>query len=256
MLGLLNPFNLDWYLQNPWLLIFLAFQIWMLVDAVRRQEWFWAIFIFIFPLLNAILYYFLVYRAYAAASPTRGFELPGTHKRHRIRELQAQIHHLDKAHHHAELGDIYFQEGKLDDAEKSYRAAIERDPSDADFQAHLGQCLLRQDKPAEAAPLLEKIARENPRHDYGYTLMAYAEALMKLGKKDEALATWKQVLEHHSYARARVQLAQIYIDRGEKDLARKELNDFLADEAYTASFQKKQDKPWIKQAKSLLRQLS
>lgn len=255
MLGILNPLNLDWYFQHPLLLVLLAFYIWMLVDAIRRQEWMWVIFIVIFPLLNAFLYYFLVYRAAAAASPTRGFELPGTHKRHRIRELQSQIHHLDKAHHHAELGDIYFQEGKLDEAEKAYRAAIERDSTDPDFQAHLGQCLLRQGKPQDAISLLEKVVRENPRHDYGYTLMAYAETLMHLGQKDAALAAWKEVLEHHSYARARVQLAKLYIERDEKDLARKELNDFLADEAHTAGFQRKRDKPWITEARSLLRKL-
>lgn len=253
MLGIFNPFNLDWYFQNPLLLLPLAFQIWMLVDAIRRQEWVWVIFMIIFPLLNAILYYFLVYRAQPSA--TQGFELPGTYKRHRIRELQAQIHHLDKAHHHAELGDVYFQQGKLTEAEQSYRAAIERDSSDPDFHAHLGQCLLRQGKVEQAAPLLERVARENPRHDYGHTLMAYAEALTKLGQKDAALEVWKSVLEHHSYARARVQLAQLHADRGEKDLAKKELTDFLADETHGVPFQKRRDKPWIKQAKTLLRQL-
>jgi tetratricopeptide (TPR) repeat protein len=253
MLGIFNPFDLDWYFQNPLLLLPLAFQIWMLVDAIRRQEWIWVIFMIIFPLLNAVLYYFLVYRAQPSA--TQGFELPGTYKRHRIRELQAQIHHLDKAHHHAELGDVYFQQGKLTEAEQSYRAAIERDSTDTDFHAHLGQCLLRQGKVEEAAPLLERVARENPRHDYGHTLMAYAEALTKLGQKDAALEVWKSVLEHHSYARARVQLAQLYADRGEKELAKKELSDFLADEVHGVSFQKRRDKLWMKQARTLLRQL-
>jgi tetratricopeptide (TPR) repeat protein len=253
MLGILNPFNLEWYFQNPLLLVALAFQLWMLVDAIRRQEWLWVIFIIIFPLFNAILYYFLVYRAQPSA--TQGFELPGTYKRHRIRELQAQIHHLDKAHHHAELGDVYFQQGKLDEAEKCYRAAIERDSGDPDFHAHLGQCLLRLGKAHEAAPLLERVVKENPRHDYGHTLMAYAETLDKLGQKDAAIETWKSVLEHHSYARARVQLAQLHAEVGEKELAKKELTDFLADEAHGVSFQKHRDKLWIKKAKAVLRQL-
>src|SRR5688572_13632978 len=135
MLGFFNPFNLDWYFQHPLLLVSLAFQIWMMVDAFRRQEWIWVIFMIIFPLFNAVLYYFLVYRAQPSA--TQGFELPGTYKRHRIRELQAHIHHLDKAHHHAELGDIYFQQGKLDEAEKSYRPAIESESNDPDFNQHL-----------------------------------------------------------------------------------------------------------------------
>lgn len=253
MFAVLNPLDLHLYLQQPWLLVLFGFQIWMLVDAIRRQEYIWALFIFIFPLVNALLYYFLVYRAQPSA--TRGFELPGASKRSRMKELQTQIHHLDKAHHHAELGDIYFQQGKLAEAERSYRAAVERDASDPDFQAHLGQCLLRQGKAAEAAPLLESVIRQNPQHDYGHTLMAYAETLAKLGRKDEALTTWQRVLENHGYARARVQLSELYLERGATELARKELTDLLADEAHGPAFQKQRDKVWLKRAKALLKQL-
>jgi tetratricopeptide (TPR) repeat protein len=250
--GLFNLLNAD-LLRNPWVLLVALFTIWMIIDAIRRQEYIWAAFMVFFPGVSPILYFFLVYRAQPSA--TTGFELPGTYKRHRIKELQAQIHHLDKAHHHSELGDIYFQQGKLQDAERCYRAAIERDGTDVDFQAHLGQCLLRQGKAEEAAPLLERIIKANPKHDYGHTLMAYAETLTKLGQKDAALAAWKQVLEHHTYGRARVQLAGLYLERGEKDLARHELTEFLMDEAHGPAFQKKRDKPWTRRAKSMLKEI-
>lgn len=245
--------GLPTFLQSPLALLFTAFWVWMLIDAVRRQEWLWVLFLFLFPPLNTILYFFLVYRAQPSA--TSGFELPGTHNRRRIAELQSQIHHLDKAHHHAQLGDIYFQQGKLKEAEGCYRAAIERDGNDPDFQAHLGQCLLRQDRVQEAAPLLEAVVQANPRHDYGHSLMAYAEALAKLGHKDLAVTTWKQVLEHHSYARAHVQLAELYAELGQTDLARKEASELLADEKHAAAFQKKKDKVWTQRAKALLKKL-
>src|SRR6185436_15694611 len=130
----------------------------------------------------------------------------------------------------------------------------ERDASDPDFHAHLGQCLLRQGRAEEAAPLLEKVARENPQHDYGHTLMAYAEALTQLGRKDAAIKTWQKVLENHGYARARVQLSELYVERGDKEFAQKELNDLIADEAHGPAFQKKRDKVWVKRAKALLKQ--
>lgn len=34
------------------------FQLWMFIDAVRKGEWMWAVFIWLFPMLNAVLYYF------------------------------------------------------------------------------------------------------------------------------------------------------------------------------------------------------
>ena len=109
------------------------------------------------------MYYFYVYRS--STSSVSGFELPGAQSRKRIRELQAQIHHIDNASHHFQLGDVYFQRGKLEEAEKCYRAALERDPNDIDTRAHLGQCLLRLNQmvakaPAEAQPILEGIMHE------------------------------------------------------------------------------------------------
>src|ERR1039457_4443696 len=165
--------NIGYLRSNPWLALVFLFQLWMLVDAIRRQEWLWAFFIFIGWGFAALFYYFLVYAA--APSATRGFELPGAFKRRRIKQLEAQIHYLDKAHHYSQLGDLFFQQGKLEKAEACYRASLERDPTDIDPRAHLGQCLLRAKRPAEARPLLEAAVAENPKHEYGYSQMALAE---------------------------------------------------------------------------------
>src|SRR5213594_1277597 len=166
-----NLINVEYWFSNPWLPLVSLFSLWMFIDAVRRREWVWALFIFVGFGFSALFYYFAVYRA--APSATRGFELPGAFDRRRIKQLQAQVHHLDKAHHHLQLGDIYFQQGKLEKAEAYYRAAMERDPNDIDTRAHLGQCLLRLQRATEARPLLEAVCAQNPKHDYGHTMMAF-----------------------------------------------------------------------------------
>jgi len=242
----------NYLISSPIWLAVAVFEIWMFIDAIRRREWFWAVFMFIFPLLNAVLYFFLVYRA-EASSVTRGFELPGAQSRKRIKELQAQIHHLDNAYHHFQLGDLYFQRGKLAEAEKCYRAAFQRDPQDIDTRAHLGQCLLRQKRAAEARPLLEGVVAENPRHEYGYTMMALAETFTALGETDTALNIWQQVTAEHSYPRAKVQLAELYIAKNQPGLARAELNDVLSDDVHAPAFQRKRDRVWVWRAKSLMR---
>src|SRR5882724_3848673 len=249
-LNLSNLLNPDYWRSYPWLALVGVFSLWMLVDAVRRREWVWAFFIFIGMGLSALFYYFAVYRT--GASATRGFELPGAFDRRRIKELQAQIYHLDKPHHHSQLGDIYFQQGKLQQAESCYRAALERDPQDIDTRAHLGQSLLRQKRPTEARPLLEGVIAENPKHDYGYSLMALAETLNAVGEKDAALNIWKQVTENHSYPRAKVQLAELYLARNQAELARAELKEVLADDVHAPTFQRRRDRVWVRRAKSLL----
>lgn len=243
---LLNP---SFWLSNPWLPLIGLFQLWMLIDAIRRREWVWAFFIIVGYGLAAMFYYFYVYRD--APSATRGFELPGAFDRRRIKELEGKIHHLDKAHHYSQLGDIYFQQGKLQKAEECYRAALERDANDIDTRAHLGQCLLRQKRPAEARPLLEGVMAENPKHEYGYTQMALAETLTALGETDAALAMWKEVTESHSYPRAKVQLAELYAARNQTDLARNEVKEVLSDDAHAPAFQRRRDRVWIRRAKKL-----
>lgn len=248
-----NLLNFSYLLSSPLVLLVSLFNLWMLVDSIRRREWIWAFFIFVGWGLSAVLYYFFVYRDSPTA--TRGFELPGAFDRRRIKELQAQIHHLDKAHHHFQLGDIYFQQGKLDKAEACYRASLERDSTDIDTRAHLGQCLLRENKPTEARPLLEGVVRENPKHDYGYSQMALAETLTALGDTDAAMAIWKQVTENHSYPRAKVQLAELYVARDQKDLARAELKDVIADDQHAPTYQRKRDRVWVRRARGLMRKL-
>src|ERR1039457_3620793 len=131
----LLPGSWDTLWRNPLVLLMGVFQLWMLIDALRREEWMWAVFIFFFSIFSALLYFFMVYRA--APSATLGFQLPGAHDRRRIKELQDQIHHLDKPHHYLQLGDIYFQKGNLPKAAECYRASLERDPADIDARAHM-----------------------------------------------------------------------------------------------------------------------
>ncbi len=140
--SLLNSLgNIDYLFGSPLLLAILAFQIWMLIHALRNREWLWALFIFVGWGIAALWYYFQVY--HGSAATMNGFQLPGAQSRARIKELQAKIHHVDNAYQHFQLGDVYFQKGKLAQAEQCYREALARDVSDIDTRAHLGQCLLR-----------------------------------------------------------------------------------------------------------------
>ena len=249
--SLLNLMDWDFLLTNPVVLAITAFQLWMFIHAIRNREWVWALFIFIGYGIGAFWYYFTVYRETAST----GFELPGAQSRARVKELQAKIHHLDNAYHHFQLGDHYFQRGKFADAEKSYRAALERDGKDIDTRAHLGQCLVRLNRPAEARPLLEGVMNEKPDHDYGYSMMALAETLTALGETDNALLYWEHVTQNHSYPRAKVQLAELYAVKNRPDAARAQLRDVLSDDAHAPAFQRARDRVWIRRARSLMGRL-
>ena len=248
-----ESFRAGMWLRLAGLGLFYLVILWFVIDAIRRREWFWVIALIVLPGLAAIWYFFSVYRGSSLSS---GFELPGAYNRKRIKELQELIHNLDKAHHHSELGDIYFQKGRLDQAEACYRAALERDANDLDTRAHLGQCLIRQNRAAEARPLIQGVLRENPKHDYNHTAMAYAETLAALGETDAAIQSWEYVMANNSYARARVHLAALYLAKDRPELARTQLEDVLADAPHAATFQRKRDRVWVTRAKSLMRRMT
>jgi hypothetical protein len=128
---------------------------------------------------------------------------------------------------------------------------LERDPEDDDTVSHLGQCLLRQGKAADAKPLLEKVLAADPRHDFGYTLMALAETQTALGEVDAALLNWKRVLENNSYPRARVQYAELLASRGMVDEAQAEIDEVLADQNHSPAFEKSRNAVWIRRARKL-----
>ncbi|MGH7968882.1 MAG: tetratricopeptide repeat protein, partial [Limisphaerales bacterium] len=77
----------------------------------------------------------------------------------------------------------------------------------------------------------------------------------ELGDTDGAMAIWKQVTENHSYPRAKVQLAELYLARDQKDLARTELKDIIADDQHAPTYQRKRDRVWVRRARALMRKL-
>jgi hypothetical protein len=144
--------------------------------------------------------------------------------------------------------------GKHDKALSSYLAAYERDRNDLDIRAHLGACLVRLGRAAEARTLLEGVVAEKPRHDHGHTLMSLAEAQTALGERDAAISTWKHVIAGNSYGRARVQLAELYLARGDAGEARALLQKVIEDDASSPDFHRQREAVWVKRARKMLSQ--
>ncbi|MEY4388115.1 MAG: hypothetical protein RLY20_3398 [Verrucomicrobiota bacterium] len=240
-------------IANPWMIPVAGFMVWMFVNAVRRKEWLWAAFIVLGFGFSAVFYFFAVYRSRPSA--TSGYELPGSLDKTRVKELEIQIQNIDNAHHHSQLGDVYFQQGKLAKAEACYRAALQRDPQDLDTRAHLGQCLLRLKRMAEAKPLLEGVVVQDAQHDYGHTKMALAETFAALGEPERALQLWKEVTENHAYPRARVQYAEMLIARNEIEPARAVLTEVIDDDPHAPTHQRQRDRVWTRKARSLLKKI-
>ena len=244
-------------LRNPLGLLFLVFALWMVVGAIQREEWLWLFFIVLFPIINAPLYYFFSYRHRGGGGA--GTLFLGGAERKRVQELKQQIHHLDKAHMHLELADIYLRQQKFNLAEEHYQASLEREPEDMDAKAHYGRCLMYLKRFGEARSFLEDVCMADPKHDYGASLIALGECEIELGQKDTAMSLFERAMENNSYAQPRVRLAELYLeseDQEKRDRARQLVEDVLREETLTPAYQQKQEAEWTRRARKLLSSMS
>lgn len=248
---MLTGCNSELWIAGPMLAPLGFLHLWALITAVRYRNWLWLVALLAVPVLAAFPYFFFHLHHHG---PT-GFELPGALDRARLRRLEAELARIDKPHLHAQLGDHYYQLGKLDRALASYQAAHQRDPADRDIRAHLGQCLVRLGRAEEALPLLAGVVADQPRHDHGYTQMALAEAQAALGRAGDAIATWRQVTARHSYPRARVQLAELLAAAGDVAGARALLREVVDDDRTAPDFHRRRERVWVRRARRALRKL-
>ncbi len=255
LLAFLFSWDLGALWSNPLALVFYVFSVWMLVDAFRQEQWMWVVFIIIFPIINAPLYFFLVYRQRSGGG---GFKFAGGSDKKRIKELEQQIHHLDKAHHYFELADILFRQGKYLEAEKNYLASLEREPDDIDARAHLGHCLMALKRFGEAKDRFEDVCMEDPKHEYGRSLIALGECKTELGEDESAIDIWEQAIKQNAYAQPRVRLAEALLREGSEEKkirARQLVEDVLREETHTPEFQRKQEAEWVGRARKLSKNL-
>ena len=82
--------------------------------------------------------------------------------------------------------------------------------------------------------------------------MALAEAQGAVGQIDKALATWQQVLSMYAYSRARVQYADLLMQREDVVGARKQLQGVIDDYPFTPKFQQKKETVWLRRAHDLM----
>ena len=76
------------------------------------------------------------------------------------------------------------KEGKLQDAERLYRAILQEQPNHPDANHNLGVLVVAVGKPLEAVPLFKLALETNPQIEQFW--LSYVDALIKLERFDEA----------------------------------------------------------------------
>ncbi len=95
-----------------------------------------------------------------------------------------------------ELGNLYMDHKRWDDAIRWYREALGINPDDADVATDMGACYVDSGRPAEGLAEFERVLGKNP--DHRNAAFNKGVALLALGRSAEAADTWDQLLKRHS----------------------------------------------------------
>jgi cytochrome c-type biogenesis protein CcmH/NrfG len=94
-----------------------------------------------------------------------------------------------------ELGNLYMDHQRWDEAIRWYREALALAPDDPDVITDMGACYVHSGRPAEGLVEFDRVLQKNPAHRNGR--FNRGVALLALGRSAEAADTWEELLKRH-----------------------------------------------------------
>ena len=229
-----------------------AFMIWMLVDCYRRGAegyWFWVILFL--PGVGAWLYFFVVK---LPSGDLRNINVGGLLRRgpslDQLRYLAEQTPTLTS---HLNLAQRLIEVGQHAEAVPHLQAVLKTEPDHGMALYSLAACHLELCRPAEAAPVLEKLLnRDNRWGNYaGWRLLVAAQD--QFGDRAAALQSCRELARLSPTLQNQCLLAEHLLDDGQIIEARMLLEQALRDHDYAPGHVRRRNGRWAAEARRLLK---
>jgi cytochrome c-type biogenesis protein CcmH/NrfG len=94
-----------------------------------------------------------------------------------------------------ELGNLYMDHQRWDDAIRWYREALALVPDDPDVSTDMGACYVHSGRPAEGLAEFDRVLQRNPGHRNAR--FNRGVALLELGRSLEAADAWDELLKRY-----------------------------------------------------------
>ena len=230
-----------------------AFQVWMLVDAIRRRSPFlWKLLIFLIP-LAAILYFFFVKLPELTGRRPAPLPMPAgptlEEIAERARQTPSELNKLAFADKLAELS-------RFPEAIGRYRDVLRVNRDSKEALHGLARALLSLGRPLEAIEELATLMELQPEfRDYAAAL-DYAEALWQAGKHEDTIGLLTGLVSVTKRIPHRLALAHYSKERGDSITARNELDLALSEFASLPEAMRKREQRWADRARKQLAELN
>jgi hypothetical protein len=220
--------------------------------ARKRPETFWLWIIIIGGFIGALAY-FLIEGMPDFGSMERRLKGPG--RRRRIRVLRAMVLDNPSAGNFEELGELLLLEKRWAEAREAYDRALSVRTDSVDPVYRRAQALFQLHEYEAAAHDLKRVTDVDPKYDYSSAFCLYARTLGLMGKRDQALAAFDQLVERSHSAETLYEAAAFFARNGRETAASEIVDRIVAREMTMPRYQKRRDRVWLRKAKALGRRL-
>jgi hypothetical protein len=223
--------------------------VWMFYDAYKRRGGldFWHWLFFFMPPSAAV--YFIIHAKVIFSG--RGGYFSASVKS-KIKKVQQQIRISDTLAARAELGELFYQDGKYEECEAEFQRIFASEPQNMEALYYTGLCRMKRGDSAGALSFLQQVMDRDKKLRFGVAWLHYTECLVAVGRKDEALDERKKLARAFPRPMTEFAYAQLLHEMGQKDKAREILEDMIA----TCEHAPREDSTWLKQGRSLLRSVA
>lgn len=233
-------------------LLVLAFNIWMLVDAIqRRADYYWLAIIAFMPAGSLIYFFFVrmrdpdVKRVSSRLKEIVARPVP-------VETLQARFADSPSAVNEIALAQGLGEEGRWQEAGEHFENVLKSRPKDAEALFGFGVCLLESDRAEEAVAPFCRLVDDHPAYRDYVVYPELGAAYQKLGQPDEAVELFRSLYRQSPRLKHAVWLAEVLHGSGETAEAQELLETALRRSNDGPAHAKKADRPWRRQAEQML----
>ena len=218
----------------------------------RRPDTFWLWVILLGQGLGALAY--IVAEVIPDVGLLRG-TFQGFSRRKRIKELEAAIIDNPSIGNYEELGDLYLDDGKYTKARECFDRVISPRTEAADPFYRRALAAIELGDFQSAADDLAKVVKIDPRYDYQRAAGLLGHTLGKLGRNEEAAATFEDVTQTSTLSETQYNYAAFLAVNGRTAEARDWAQRILAKKRTMPAYIKRRERPWFRKANALLKRL-
>ena len=233
-------------------LVWGAFVVWMVIDAVRREadsKWFWII---VLVPGGALIYFVSVKLRDPGMRMMSRRLLEQLKSPPSVQELERRFERTPSIENRVLLGQALFDAGRVADAQNHFEEVLEARPDEKDALYGFGVCRLEQgDATGAVAPLMKLIEIHRGYRDYA-AWAELAEAHFKSGERELCHELLADLVKNAPRLAHHVLRAQYLFQDGRKREAEELLRAALDDERDQPKHVRRQNRPWMRRARRML----